>query len=100
MFAHETDDPSGGSRHFGFSSTVRSHAGAIGLGGGAFPGSSIVETPAHAYVTGMRRGGLFRARLMWRPHSQVGLVALQAPGVRKMNHPVPLLPTKHPEGLA
>jgi len=30
---------------------------------------------------------------MWRPDSQVGLVVLQAPEVRKMNHEVPLLPS-------
>jgi len=32
---------------------------------------------------------------MWQPDSQVGLVALQAPQVRKIDHEVPLMPPDH-----
>jgi hypothetical protein len=31
---------------------------------------------------------------MWRTDSQVGMIVLHPPPVRKMNHPVPLLPPR------
>jgi hypothetical protein len=57
-------------------------------------------------ILGTDKGGMSAKQLgadkrvaMWQPDSQVGLVVLRPPEVRKIKHPVPLLPSKHPEDL-
>ena len=54
-------------------------------------------------ITGTDKGGVMSAKqlgadkrvAMWQPDSQVALVALQAPQVRKIDHEVPLMPPDH-----
>ena len=48
-------------------------------------------------VQSARQLGADKRISMWQPNSQVGLVVLQAPDVRKIKHHVPLVPSKHAE---
>jgi len=48
-------------------------------------------------VQSARQLGADRRISMWQPDSQVGLVVLRTPEVRKIKHHVPLLPPNHPE---
>jgi len=46
-------------------------------------------------VQSARQLGADKRISMWQANSQVGLVMLKAPEVRKINHEVPLLPSKY-----